>query len=414
MEKRILFITATFPPRAGSGVQRPFFQAELFSSLGVAVSVVTSSDMSTGVDSTLAPKSLCAEEIHRLPRFASRVGRLWDRALRRIGIIAYPDSFVGWALRAWWRARRIVRTSSVQSVFVSMGSPSALLAAAMIKRSNPGIRFHIDVRDLWVGSELGVADYRRSALGDALNRRLERWSFLKADSLSCVSPGMRDDLQGRYPELAGRIHVVENGYDEASFARAAGRAREPEKGVLVLRHLGTLIPTQRVVNFLEAVGELERELPEWRNHAVVDFFGGSRGFLEGEVAAVGGLKTVRAFGYIGHDEALLRMMESDVLLLFWAPGASTVGGKTYEYLRSERCILGFEQGNVDGPSLVRRMRRGLVVPIASKREIKDALRSLLDKKLAGAPLLSEPLEDVSEYSRDTQNRNLLAIVRGEV
>lgn len=407
---KIIYITATFPPRSGSGVQRPFYQAECFGSLGIPVFVVTSSDLGPGVDHTFRPVFLAEQDIARLPRHASKAGYWLDRIRRRLNLGSYPDSFVSWGLRAFRKVGALLRHTDARTLFVSLGTPSALLAAARQKSLNPRLRLHIDARDLWVGSELGIVDYRRGRVTAALDRVLERWAFRQADSVSCVSPGLRDELLRRYPHLEGRIHVIENGYDEEGFARAERRMSRTANPKLVMRHLGTIVPSQRLENFVAAVAALEREHPDWAEHVAIEFMGGTPRTIERIVAENGNPRSIAVQGYVDHETAMQLMLESDVLLLFWAPGASTVGGKTYEYLRAGRFILGFEQGNVDGPALVREHRRGAVVPIAAIDQIKGQLRTLLEQKKAGVPLLAEPLSDVRQYSREAQNRELLRVL----
>ena len=408
-----ILLTATFPPRGGSGVQRVWYQANAMVKAGFDLHVVTEGVTGTWVsddgwsdESRGFAISRCAERPSRILWLASRV------VSKLLRTPMYPDGHWQWILAACRRCLQIVREFDARILIVSFGHPSALIVAAIVKRQNPAITLVVDVRDLWVGNLNAFSYVRNRGFLGWCDRRIERWAFEKADHVVGVSLGLIEELRDRYQWLNDdNVHVVQNGFDDSLFAESVETMPLKREGPNVtFRHVGFVGPSQNLDVFFRAICRLKTENAELLSNVRFEFIGGNPEYVRQLSSSIGVDDVVECTGYVQHREAVKLMSEADVLLLFWGLGKGTVGGKTYEYLRANRFIMAFDQGNRDGRELLKETQRGEWVGADDLEGQLSMLRSIIVKLGDGVPLLAEPLVSVEKYSRESQNARLMEVL----
>ena len=142
------------------------------------------------------------------------VGRTVDPLARMLRV--KPEALApnnAWALTG----RRLIREAIARErpdVVVATSPPvSALLATAAAAGDVPIVA---DLRDLWAGHPY----YDR---GSPVLARLEARALDRAGAVVTVTDGCRDNLLRLHPELAGRLHVLPNGFDPGLLARRSER-----------------------------------------------------------------------------------------------------------------------------------------------------------------------------------------------
>ena len=408
---RTLMLTATFPPRGGSGVQRVWYQALAMNAAGFDLHVVTENESATWVADKKSGDTALAAAVSRVNSSPSKILRLLSRIASRLaGTTMYPDSHWQWILSAYRRCCKVIISEEKQVLLVSFGHPSALIVAALTKRRFSGLKLVIDVRDLWVGNPNQFSYVRRSGLMASLDRRIERWAFAKADRVIGVSTGVVEEH--RYQWLRpDQTHVVQNGFDAAMFdaSESSSETSRTNSGV-VFRHVGFVGPTQRLDVFFRAVFQLKANDDIGLSDVRFEFTGGNPEYVRSLAASIGVDDLVYCTEYVEHQEAVELMCSADVLLLFWGLGKGTVGGKTYEYLRTNRFIMALDQENQDGRALLEETGRGVWVAADDMSGQVEMLNSLVFKLRNKVVLLEEPLVSVSKYSRESQNAYLIEVL----
>lgn len=412
-----LMVTATFPPRGGSGVQRVWYQAKRFVADGGDLSIVTEDAAKTWVsdvrdcdDALMSTVFRCSQDASKLLRGLSRL------ASKLIGTTIYPDSHWQWILPAFCRGRQIVRDKKIQLLLVSFGHPSALIVAALLKRQNPDIKLVVDVRDLWVGNPNGFSYVRNRGFLGWCDRRIERWAFEKVDHVVGVSLGVIEVLRDRYQWINDdHVHVVQNGFDSSLFVESDETGTlSRESTNITFRHVGFVGPSQNLDVFFKAIHRLKTEDAALLSNVRFEFIGGNPEYVRRLSSSIGVDDVVDCTGYVAHRDAVKLMSGADVLLLFWGLGKGTVGGKTYEYLRANRFIMAFDQGNRDGRELLKETQRGEWVGADDLEGQLAMLKSIVVKLLDGVPLLAEPLISVEKYSRENQNARLMEVLNAVI
>jgi glycosyltransferase involved in cell wall biosynthesis len=247
--------------------------------------------------------------------------------------LTVPDPYVGWVPFATRAARDALRAGGV---LMTTSSPDSthLVGLCLARRGLPWVA---DFRDPWVrrmSFEAPTPLHRRA--NEALERRVVR----RAGRIIVTSESTRDDFLARYDWLdPARIICIPNGYDEDDFP-----LREPPPADrFVLLHLGQLNPERPIGPLLDHLQAFLELRPQAQEHATLELVGAHYREDERLVEERALTSIVRFDPALPHREAIKRLLRARVLVLMEQQsdrGSLIVPGKTFEYLRARRPILG--------------------------------------------------------------------------
>ena len=100
------------------------------------------------------------------------------------------------------------------------GPPASHLLAWHVKRKHPEIRWVADYRDLWTQNPIFPGLFPFTYLEKVLERRI----LSRADAVVTVSEGLAHVLRAH---CDGKIHVIENGFDEEDTESIPARISNP-------------------------------------------------------------------------------------------------------------------------------------------------------------------------------------------
>lgn len=346
--RRLLLIAAEFPPRGGGGVLRVTKLVKYLSRLGWEITVICSDEPPSETDDPTLLEQVSSARILRVrgplrslgaaaksaveERRSRRGGRfLWDAARSFARAFAIPDRWIGWS-------RAVARLSADQlgnpDVIVSSGPPhSGHIAARSISR-RLGVPFFVDLRDDWAGNPLFASS---APWRTPIDRVLERRALRDAAGIVVVSEASQALYAARYPSLAGRIHVIHNGFDREDLPTSAVRA--PSDGRVHFLHAGSLRYAQRDPGpFFEAFGSAASA----NRLLVLHLLGSISPSNEARARTVISGQSLSIDGFVSHDEALRRMADADVLVVISSvseSGAGALTGKIFECLAAGRPLL---------------------------------------------------------------------------
>lgn len=343
-DKWITLLSTTFPPKGGSGVQRPYYQAKFLSELGWNVSVITVSSSSAIRDPSFVPVSEFGVNVTQVHpgtvQSRSRLLEKIDRGLRRS--IFFPDEFRFWASRV---ANEILRQHRRHHVLMaSVGSPSTLLALNKIKNAPNGdqVCAVVDFRDFWALNQRVDVPYDRRGEAKQKKRELLELSVLRAvDGVVVVSEAYKRRAMAAYPWLLDeQVLVVENGYVESDFESIERRliSNRPN-AAFTIRYTGFILKDHNPELFFAGLKIVKKRNPHIYRDIRFEYFGGGAAFAA-ELASIYEVSDICSFqGYVPHSQAIKLMLTADALYLPFARGEGTIGGKTYEYIRSGRPLI---------------------------------------------------------------------------
>lgn len=384
--RRALLIAFHFPPLAGSsGVQRTLRLAQHLPALGWQPLVLTASagayertsnDLLKEVpEGTIVQRALALDAARQL----SLGGRY-------IAATARPDRWASWRFDAVRQGMRMIRAHAPSVIWSTYPIATAhTIAAALHRRS--GIPWVADFRDPMAQEGYPSDPRTRAQFVD-----IERYALHAAAASTFTTPGAAGEYARRYPAAASRIRVIENGYDEATFAdmdvEALKRMGPLNPGAVTLLHSGIVYPSERdplqlmvALRRLHESGLIDAARLKLRFRAAV------ADELLVRLAREHGVQSyIETLPPIPYKDALHEMLRADALLVMQAANCNQqIPAKIYEYLRAARPILALADPVGDTAAALRGAGVRRVAALESADDIVVALRAFLGDLASHAP-----------------------------
>jgi glycosyltransferase involved in cell wall biosynthesis len=410
--KRVLMVAYHFPPLAGSsGIQRTLRFVQHLPSLGWQPVILgadprafekTSSDLMTDVPAETV--------VHRA--FALDTARHLQVGGRYLGWMARPDRWISWKFAAIRDGLRLIRQYQPDAIWSTYPIATAHVIAAALHRKT-GIPWIADFRDPMAQDDYPADPKTRQAYLD-----IESEAAAKAGYCVFTTPGAAAMYRQRYPSAAGRMMVIENGYDEESFASVAPQAASDtgkplqNKRPLIMLHSGIVYPSERdPTQLFVALGRLQRDGVLTPADLRLRFRASVHDDLLRTLAkANGALDFVELCPAIPYREALAEMLAVDVLLVMQASNCNAqIPAKIYEYLRAGKPILGLTDLQGDTAGVLRGAGLDAIAPLDSADALAAALQSLVSDCCAGKATLpnAAAVRDASRLRRSRSLADLL-------
>lgn len=384
--KRVLMVAYHFPPLAGSsGIQRTLRFVQQLPEFGWQPLVLSAHPRAyerTGGD---LAREVPADTVVRRA-FALDTARHLSLRGRYFGPLARPDRWVSWKFDAVRHGLKLIKAYRPDVIWSTYPIATAHLIGAELHRRT-GLPWVADFRDP-MAQEGYPADPKTWQQFDAIERR----ALLAAAHSVFTTPGAAAVYRQRYPEAAGRVELIENGYDEESFAAAeAGNGtnqREPlNPGAITLLHSGIVYPGERnPTQLFQALGELKRsgglqpERFKLRFRAAVHDELLARLARENDVQAL-----VEILPAIPYRDALQEMLRADALLVMQGKGCNDqIPAKIYEYLRAGRPAICLSHPEGDTVGVMRKAGMQAEARLDSAEEIAARLPAFVDAVRSGA------------------------------
>ncbi|HEY7787908.1 MAG TPA: glycosyltransferase, partial [Casimicrobiaceae bacterium] len=337
--KRVLMVAWHFPPLAGSsGIQRTLRFVQHLPAFGWESAVLTANVRAyerTSDDLTAdVPRGMIVERA-----FALDAARQLSVAGRYPGFLARPDRWMTWQYDAVRVGMRLIRRWRPDAIWSTYPIATAhRIGSALHRRS--GLPWIADFRD-----PMAQDGYPADPRVWQSFKRIEEAALRQARFCVFTTPGAARDYRERYPESSNRIEVLENGYDEESFAGLPvdAASREPLRpGVFTLLHSGVVYPSERDPSqFFAALRQLVDSGSLRRDKLNVRFRAAAHDAVLVELARQHRvLDMIELVPPIPYRGALEEMMRADGLLILQAANCNDqIPAKLYEYLRSGRPII---------------------------------------------------------------------------
>ena len=381
--KRVLMIAYHFPPLAGSsGIQRTLRFAQHLPAFGWEPAVLTADPRayertSHDLDADV-PVGMRVERA-----FALDTARQLSIAGRYPGFLARPDRWMTWKYAAVRAGMRLIRDWRPDVIWSTYPIATAhVIGSALHRRS--GLPWIADFRDP-MAQEGYPADPRvwRSF------KRIEEDALAQARFSVFTTPGAARVYRERYPTCAARVEVIENGYDEESFAGLddSDALRKPlNPGAITLLHSGIVYPSERdPTQFFEALSRLVESGQLHRDALKVRFRASANDAMLAELARRHRVESmIELLPPIPYRAALEEMLRADALLVLQASNCNEqIPAKLYEYLRTGRPILALTDPRGDTAGVMREAGIDSMAPLDRADAIADRLLRFLSDLRAG-------------------------------
>ena len=370
--KQFLFVTYYYPPAGGPSVQRIIRIIEYMAKNDWQCVVLTVKDGDyTTVDPHLEQHVPAETKVIRTSFFepyqlyrrftgkkqdekiplavlSAHSQSTWKERLANVirANIFIPDGRIGWyrtGVKAGLTA--IKNNPDIQLVF-SSGPPHTVHLIAMKIARITKLPFIADFRDPWVNIDY-YSDFKRNPITVAFDRYLEGKVLSRADAITVVGPGCRDQiLEGHQENLRKKTHIVYNGFDPDAYPK---NRPAPPRDRFILTYIGNLPFNRFTPSFYQAISELKNEQKISPDKFQLHFYGRIDNNVRHEIEKFHIEEYLNFHNFVPHSEAIRATLESHLLLLIINDTKTKKGivpGKMFEYLASERFVLAI--GPLDG------------------------------------------------------------------
>jgi glycosyltransferase involved in cell wall biosynthesis len=409
-----LLIAYHFPPIHGSsGVQRTLRFAQHLPSFGWRPVVLTITP--SAYEHTRESKGNEYSDdliVHR--SFGFDTARQLSIKGRYLGQFATPDRWMTWR---WWAVRdalRLIGQYDIDVVWSTFPIATAHKIGLDVARRS-GRPWIAEFRDpMWQGDSYPT--------GPRLNRawqRMESDIFDRAETVVVTTPGAAAEYARRFPRYPPqRIQLIENGYDEEVFQRAARENHVEPAGPLnpsrpiTLLHSGIIYPSERdptqffsAIHTLKASGHISGHTLQ-----IILRASGYESDFRQQIAALNIDDIVLLLPPIDYVSAVGEMMSVDGLLILQASNCNAqIPAKLYEYFRAGRPILALTEPGGDTARILQESCVGTTARLNSSSEIASALVQFIAQIRTGSWARMRP-DSVARYSRKSQAGQLAHVM----
>lgn len=419
--KRVLIITYYWPPMGGGGVQRWLKFSKYLRDFGWNPVIYTPSNADiSNPDPGLVREIPDEVEVIKRPiwepfklykKFSGRSvedkiqpGFLRENQSRPLvekasvwirGNLFIPDAKKFWIKPSIGFLSKYLKKHPVDAV-ISTGPPHSNHLIALGLKKKVGIQWLADFRDPWTSIDY-YDKLMLSAMSDRKHKMLERKVLLIADEVVTVSWSWANDFH----EKTGRLpKVITNGYDPEDFESSKDYEQIPKGDKLTITHIGSLNKDRNPHVFWKVLGELKNEGVLDEENFEVKLIGPTDISVFQSIEKEGLESFVHHIKHLAHREVILKIMESDLLLLPLNNTFNIMGvipGKLYEYLASRRTIICI--GNLEGDTakIIRKSSAGHVFDFDDANALKQTIESTIEDwkegRISVNPIVPE------EYSR---------------
>ena len=401
-----------FPPLAGSsGIQRTLRFVQHLPSLGWQPLVLSADPRAYEKSSVDLLADVPAGTVVRRA-FALDTARHLQLGGRYLGWMARPDRWISWKFAAIREGLRMIDEFKPDVIWSTYPIATAHVIASALHRKT-GIPWVADFRDpmAHVGYPADPRTWRSYQV-------IEEDAVARASYSVFTTPGAAHMYQQRYPAASERIVVLENGYDEESFAAVAPPPSDEFRAVgartrpLLLLHSGIVYPSERdPTQLFVALGRLKSEGELTPTDLRIRFRACVHDELLQHLAKTHGAQDfIEICPAIPYREALAEMMELDALLVLQASSCNAqIPAKIYEYLRAGKPILGLTDPAGDTAAVLREAGLSDIAALDSADEIAQVLLALVRDWRRGNLLLPKALA-VQKASRRGRSETLVTLL----
>jgi glycosyltransferase involved in cell wall biosynthesis len=402
--KRVLMIAYHFPPLAGSsGIQRTLRFVRHLPELGWDPIVLSAHPR--------AYDRTSADQLADVPDDVPVIrAPAWDTAKHLAlagqypGFLARPDRWASWWLGAVPSGLKAIRRFRPAAIWSTYPIATAhCIGHTLAARS--GLPWIADFRD-----PMAQDDYPSDPATWRAFERIERRSVARARFSTFTTPSALGTYRTRYPEQASGLSLLENGYDEETFAGAASSAEPLNPGKLTLLHSGIVYPSERDPTALfVALARLRGTAPLVYARLRVRFRASVHDELLAGLAAQHEVAdAVEILPAVGYREALSEMLRADALLILQAANCNAqIPAKFYEYLRAGRPVLALTDPLGDTAQVTRSAGIEAIAPLDDAEAIAALLASYAEAPGTGTLPTAAAVAGASRRGRSRELADLL-------
>lgn len=394
-----------FPPLAGSsGIQRTLRFVQHLPASGWEPLVLTITPRAYERTSDDLNAEIPAGTVVRRA-FGLDTARHLSWSGRYIAAMARPDRWISWLPDGIRVGAEMIKKYQPDAIWSTYPIATAhMIGAALHKQS--ALPWIADFRD-----PMAQEGYPADPVTWKKFSEIERKAIANAALSVFTTPTAAAQYKQRYPSHASKIQVLENGYDEHSFAgiESGAKPRPPlNPGAITLLHSGIVYPEERdPTQLMQALRKMHDTGFLAPGTFKIRFRAAVQEDLLHQLASRHGVQDyVQVVPPIDYKAALREMLDADGLLVMQAANCNAqIPAKVYEYLRSRRPVLCLSDPDGDTIAVLKAAGLRNFARLDSVDEICKALGEFLDQLRQHTAVLPSP-DYITKASRAGRTEQL--------
>ena len=316
------------------------------------------------------------------------------------GNIFIPDARVLWVKPSVKYLEKYLSENGITTIITS-GPPHSLHLIGLELKNKFNINWLADFRDPWTTIGYHKA-LKLSSFAAKKHKKLEHKVLNSADVIIVTSETTKTEFQAITTKP---IQVITNGYDVENIEKQQLDSK------FTLAHIGSLLSERNPTFLWQCLSELIQENSNFEANFELKLIGSISSEVVETIKDFGLSKYVQNLGYVSHIEALEQQRKSQVLLLIEINSEDTksiIPGKLFEYMVSERPIIGIGPEGADFSKIIKETNTGVFVNYAEKEKLKSTLIQFFDAFLEGN-LITNAV-GLQHYSRQNLTKKLVEIL----
>ena len=431
--KRVLIISYYWPPTGGSGVQRWVKFAKYLPSEGWQPVIYTPENPEQlAVDESLAAEVPEAAEVVKTriiepyelykkllrrsghskeavevnPVNAQNKSLLQKAAMWVRGNLFRPDPRCLWIGPSVRFLKKYLSEHPVDLI-VSTGPPQSMHMIGLRLSRETGLPWIADFRDPWTK----IFYFKHLAMTPATERwhkKMEKMVLDEASAVVAVSPLVQQEFQAMTDTP---VELITNGFDECDFSsepctQAYGGASQE----FTITHTGLFAADGNPTVLWDVLAEKCHADEAFRKLLRIKLIGKTDDQILKALKDRGLESSLINMGYQTHSVAVEQQRQASVLILPLRKEPeyrAVLPGKLFEYLASQRPILGIGQPDGAMAMIVNETRTGTVIDWNDKEGISQYIEQCWKRHLEGR--LSSDGADLSRFTRRSLTRRMAGL-----
>lgn len=436
--KRVLIISYYWPPTGGSGVQRWVKFAKYLPSEGWQPVIYTPENPEQlAVDASLQAEVPEAAEIIRTriiepyelyknllrksghskeavevnPVNAQNKSMLQKAAMWVRGNLFRPDPRCLW-IRPSVRFLKKYLSEHPVDLIVTTGPPQSMHMIGLRLARETGLPWIADFRDPWTR----IFYFKHLSMTPATvrwHKKMEKRVLDEASAVVAVSPLVQQEFQAM---TATPVELITNGFDECDFpsekcTEAYGGAEQE----FVITHTGLFAADGNPTVLWDVLAEKCREDKNFRKLLKIKLIGKTDEQILKALKNRGLDGSLTDMGYQPHSVAVDEQRKASVLILPLRKEPeykAVLPGKLFEYMASERPVLGIGQPDGAMAMILSEAKTGTVLDWEDKKGISEYIDKCWKRHLEGR--LTTEGADISRFTRRSTTRQMAELFNNTI
>ena len=248
-----------------------------------------------------------------------------------------PDARIGWKKYAVKEGKKIIDEQKPDIIFSSSPPYTCALIAMKLKKyaekkySKP-VPWVSDFRDAWTDY---LTTPNRWFIPKKIDKKYERTTLDKADTVTIVASGMKDDFERKYPDVSAKTDFVllRNGFDSEDYKHTKTSTEKNVKFTMV--YTGSMYGKRNPYYLLDTIAELANNGKVDKNKIKFIFVGRLGSDILDYINNSLLKECIELVTYVPHSVSIDYLMKADAMLLLIDEDKYSkmiLSGKVFEYL----------------------------------------------------------------------------------